>query len=133
MMRSWIPRLPRARRTDSATRAYNPPAVHDEPRQVPRAAQYVAELAGTHTAKGRLAYDLRVVRGDRTPAGPGDGTAPARLLFGLVTVQGDPGLAIGIAQVLLARHGWCACDFWTPCSAAWVYRAEVHTIGRGEN
>jgi hypothetical protein len=131
-MRSWIPWLHRTRPADNAPRDNHPAAHQEEPRQVTRAAQYVAELAGTHTAAGRLAYDLRVVRRDPSQVGRDDGLAPAQVLFGPVTVEGDPGLAIHLAQVLLARQGWCLCDFWTPDTAAWVYRAEVHTIDRGE-
>jgi hypothetical protein len=132
-MGSWIPRRARTRRTDAAPSGYQPPAGQDAPRLASRAAQHVAELAGTHTAEGRLAYELRVVRRDPGPAGTDDAQTPVRVLFGPVTVQGDPGIAMCLAQVLLARQGWCACDFWTPDPAAWVYRAEVHTIERGED
>jgi hypothetical protein len=76
--------------------------------------------------------DLRVVRRHPGRAGRDDGQAPAQVLLGPVTVEGDPGLAMHLAQVLLARRGWCVCDFWECDTAAWVYRVEVHTIERGE-
>ena len=99
---------------------------------VTRTEQYVAELAGTHTADGKLAYDLRVVRRPPSRGGSDDGLTPAQVLLGPVTVEGDPGLAMHLAQVLLARRGWCVCDFSTPVADAWVYRVEVHTIERRE-
>jgi hypothetical protein len=54
-MRSWIPRLRHARPAESP--AYDRYAWirQEEARHVPRTAQYVAELAGTHTAGGKLA------------------------------------------------------------------------------
>lgn len=131
-MRSWISRLHRTRPAENPPHDHHAAAEHEETRHATRTAQHVAELAGTCTAAGMLAYDLRVVRRHRGRAGRDDDLTHAQVLLGPVTVEGDPGLAIHLAQVLLARRGWCVCDFWTPVADAWVHRVEVHTIERGE-